>query len=479
MHRNAKGLAVILQPESPADPDAIRWPAIRSALSGFVLPSMLAQVIATVANTVVIASIGRLAGVDALAGVSAFFPVLGLLLAFLGGLGAGASVLVAQSSGRGDAMATKAVAGNAIALAAIFGVAVGIAGLLSVVPLLHALGVAEPVIVEGSNFARVALCGAPILFVYAVYTIALQGGGDAWTPMWGSVLQALFTIALVPRAIVGWGPVPPLGAGGAAGGLVASSLLAGVAVAAWLTVKRSPLGVDAAFLRALIPRRATIVQLLRIGLPSGANSALLSLSEVVVIGLVSRQGTSAIAAYGAVGQVMGYIAVPSSSIAGAASIFGAQAVGRGRFGQLSKIARIAVIVGLVIAVPFAVLVEREAAPLMQLFVHDPPTVALGAVLIGIVAWSLPLTVVTQVLAGVMRATKTVTWPTLVSVGAVWAVQLPVAIVASRPYGIEGIWAGYPAANAAAFALTLAYYLFVWRRNILASVGARPRDDATK
>jgi Na+-driven multidrug efflux pump len=55
----------------------------------------------------------------------------------------------------------------------------------------------------------------------------------------------------------------------------------------------------------------------------------MSLAELVLLGLVNAFGSDATAAYGAVSQVMGYVQFPAMSIAISASIFGAQAIGSG------------------------------------------------------------------------------------------------------------------------------------------------------
>ena len=60
----------------------------------------------------------------------------------------------------------------------------------------------------------------------------------------------------------------------------------------------------------------------------------MSLAELVLLGLVNGFGSDATAAYGAVNQIMSYVQFPAISIAISVSIFGAQAIGRGNAGQV-------------------------------------------------------------------------------------------------------------------------------------------------
>ena len=66
-----------------------------------------------------------------------------------------------------------------------------------------------------------------------------------------------------------------------------------------------------------------------------------SVAGLVIVGLVNRHGADATAAYGAVNQVLNYIQFPALSIAIAASIFAAQAIGAGKSELLNKVKRTA------------------------------------------------------------------------------------------------------------------------------------------
>ena len=61
--------------------------------------------------------LGQMIGVDALAAVSVFFPVMFFLFAFVMGLSTGATVLIGQAWGAGELDKVKAVAGATLAVA--------------------------------------------------------------------------------------------------------------------------------------------------------------------------------------------------------------------------------------------------------------------------------------------------------------------------------------------------------------------------
>lgn len=95
---------------------------------------------------------------------------------------------------------------------------------------------------------------------------------------------------------------------------------------------------------------------------------------------------SATAAYGAVNQVLNYIQFPALSIAIAASIFAAQAIGAGKAELRLKVTRTALGMNLLITGILVTLGYLFSKYLMALFITDPAVVVLGQQLLFIVLW---------------------------------------------------------------------------------------------
>ncbi len=68
---------------------------------------------------------------------------------------------------------------------------------------------------------------------------------------------------------------------------------------------------------------------MKLGVPTGVQMVTTSVAGLVIVGLVNRYGAEATAADGVVNQALNYIQFPALSIAIAASVFGAQAIGAG------------------------------------------------------------------------------------------------------------------------------------------------------
>ena len=94
----------------------------------FLAPLMLSNVLQSAFGTVSNMYLGQMIGVDALAAVSVFFPVMFFLFAFVMGLSTGATVLIGQAWGAGERDKVKAIAGTTLAIAILLSTVVALFG---------------------------------------------------------------------------------------------------------------------------------------------------------------------------------------------------------------------------------------------------------------------------------------------------------------------------------------------------------------
>ena len=205
---------------------------------------------------------------------------------------------------------------------------------------------------------------------------------------------------------------------------------------------------------------------LRLGIPAAIGMVVMSVAELVLLGLVNSFGSNATAAYGAVNQVMSYVQFPALSIAISVSIFGAQAIGRGDAGQVGAIVRTGLQMNVFLTGGLVLLGYVFSRGLMALFITDQAVLELAQRLLHIVLWSSVLFGMSTVFSAIMRASGTVWMPLLISAFAISAIEVPSAIVLSRLYGIDGVWIAYPITFSAMCLLQMSFYLLVWRKRAI-------------
>ncbi|MBV9648195.1 MAG: MATE family efflux transporter [Candidatus Eremiobacteraeota bacterium] len=435
----------------------------------FLVPLMLSNILQSASATLNSIFLGRMIGVKSLAAVSAFFPLLFFLISFIIGLSSGSTVLIGQAYGAHNDRRMKQIAGTALSLSVLAAVLVAIPGALVTNPILAVTGTPPDIIATSESYARIIFLSLPLLFAYLMYTTFLRGTGDAQTPFYFLIVSTLLTLVTTPALIRGWAGLPPLGTDGAAVSGIVANGVAFVLLLGYLAWKKHPLRFDREMLGDLRPNWGTALAIVRIGVPTGIQVVMVSLSEIAVISFVNRYGSDATAAYGAVNQVVSYVQFPAISIGIAASIFGAQTIGAGRLDRLGGIVRSAVGLNYAIGGFLVTLVYGFSWIILGLFLTSKHTLDIAHALLMITLWSYLIFGNNAVLSGLMRSSGAVLWPTLLAIVSIWGVEVPVAYALSQRIGIDGIWIAYPVAFIVNFLFQSTYYRVFWKRREIRSL----------
>ncbi len=440
-----------------------KTPSLRKTFLIFLAPLMLSNALQSLFGTVSNALLGQMIGVDALAAVSACFPVMFFLFAFVMGLSTGAAVLIGQAWGAGERDAVKAVAGATLAIGLLFALSVALFGGLFSRQLMIALATPPDILDQASAYARIMLVTMPLGFVFLLMTAMLRGVGDTLTPLLALALSTAIGLALTPLLIGGGFGVPATGVTAPAWASAIANALTLFVLGLYLRHSKSPLAPDADFLRRLRLDGVLLSKILSIGIPSAVGMVVMAIAELVLLGLVNGFGSDATAAYGAVNQIMGYAQFTAMSISISVLILGAQAIGGGQAGRLDAIVRTGLLLNLVLTGGLVALIYLFPRAVRGVFITDAAVLELAKGLLFIALWSSVPFGMAIVFSGAMRAGGVALAPMLLSIFAIVAIEIPSAVILSRTIGLDGVWAAYPIVFCAMFLLQLGYYALVWRR----------------
>lgn len=428
----------------------------------FLIPLMLSNALQSASQTVASIYLGRLIGVNALAAVSAVFPILFLLISFIIGLSSGSTVLIGQAFGAKNPHAMKRVAATTLTVSIALGVVLGLIGALATRPMLELVRTPPTILGDSVVYARILFASLPIFFPYIAYTTFLRGIGDSKTPFYFLFISTAITIVLTPALILGWLGVHWGVESAAVAGVVANTA-AFFSLLIYLNVISHPLRFDGEMLRDLGIDWRIFATVVRIGVPTGIQVITVALAEIAVISFVNHFGARATAAYGAVNQIVGYVQFPAISIGITASIFGAQCIGARREDKLQSVVHSGVALNYAVGGILIGLCYAFAWNILGWFITEQNTLDIAHTLLMITLWSYLLFGNSAVLSGVMRSSGTVFWPTAISIFAILAVEVPAAYVLMHRFGLDGVWMGYPAAFIASVCLQFVYYAIVWRK----------------
>ena len=114
----------------PARPDMLHQPKIWKVFLIFLGPLILTNILQNLSGTINTIFVGQMLGVDAIAAIAVFFPILFLLLAFVIGLSTGATVLVGQAWGAKNTEKVRTIVGTLLFMTIIGGTIIAILGVV-------------------------------------------------------------------------------------------------------------------------------------------------------------------------------------------------------------------------------------------------------------------------------------------------------------------------------------------------------------
>ncbi len=235
-------------------------------------------------------------------------------------------------------------------------------------------------------------------------------------------LTALLVFGLRLDTPLGTLQVPSLGAPGC--GIATAVVMACQMLAAWAVLRRDPFYRPFELGRGLVaPHRASLVGLLRLGIPMGLSIAIEVTGFTFMAFFIARFGTTPVAAHQIALNLVSLIFMLQMAIGNATGTLVAQRIGAGDAADARRLGWHGVEAGVLIAggVGSAVYLLRE--PILQIYTRDPAVIAIAAPLL---AWVVLFHIADagQTLAAfVLRAYRVATVPLLVYAFAIWGVGL--------------------------------------------------------
>ena len=323
-------------------------------------------------------------GDASLAGVGAAGNVTFLVIALTQVLGVGTVALISHAAGRKDQADATLVFNQSLVLSATCALITLMGGYGFGRTYMGTLGSDGAVIDAGVTYLYWFLPSLGLQFAVVVMGSALRGTGIVKPTMVVGMLTVILNAILAPVLIAGWATGHPLGVAGAG---LASSVSVGVGtLMLWWYFHRLEkyVAFDAHTWR---PRMHTWGRVLRIGLPSGAEFALMFILMGVMYWIIRRFGPDAQAGYGVGQRIMQSMFLPAMAVSFATTPIVGQNYAAGRYARVREAFWLAVVIGAAIMVLLTLLCKWRAASVVQLFTTEPKAVAVGAMFLSIAAWN--------------------------------------------------------------------------------------------
>ena len=330
----------------------------------FFIPIAAGTLIQQLYNAVDGLIVGRFVGTNALAAVGgSSAQIINVLVGFFVAMTAGASVVIGQIFGAGRKEDLDRAIGNAVTALGLFGLVLTAFGLIASPALLRLLNTPEETMEGAVLYLRIYFLGVTFVMILNMESSILRALGDSFHPFLYMVAGCLLNIALdfVFVVFFHWGIA------GVAIATVAAQVL-NTALLTWQLMR----GTDEYRLsvRNLRLKGVYLINMLRLGVPSGLQSSMYSISNMIIQVGVNSLGTVVVASWAMSGKTDGIYWAVSNAMGAAITNFIAQNHGAGRTDRVKQCVKQGLIMDFLVTVGISALLMIFAIPMLRILTPD-------------------------------------------------------------------------------------------------------------
>jgi putative MATE family efflux protein len=402
--------------------------------TGFMLVTMVFQ---TLYFLVDLYWVGRL-GKEAVAGVGIAGNLTFIVLAITQMLSVGITTLVSHAAGQRDRARALLIFNQSQVLSVVVGVTFLIAGMAVRRVYVDVLGADARTAALAADYLLWFIPAMALQFGMVAMGAALRGTGNFKPGMIVSTASVILNIILAPFLIFGWITHHPLGVAGAAISTLVSIVIASV----WLTMYFLPASSYLKFMTVdWKPDFRIWRNMLGIGLPAGAEFALLAVYLFIVYAISRPFGSAAQAGFGIGMRIVQAGFMPVVALGFAVAPVAGQNVGARKATRVRATFRSAVFMAAGAMVLLSIACRLAGDDMVRAFSADPAVVAVGAEYLHIVSWTFVASGVIYVGSSMFQALGH-TLPALVaSFSRIVLVAVPAFALARLP-GFQLHWVWY-------------------------------------
>ena len=392
---------------------------IWNKLPRFALPVAATAILEQLFNASDVAVVGNFTGsarTACVAAVGANSPIIGLIVNLFIGIALGSNVIIAHAIGQGKPEDVHKAVHTSVVVAVLGGVLVALLGELIAAPLLSMLNVPAEVFPLALLYLRIYLAGMPVILLYNFEAAIFRSVGETKIPLIAlassgvlNVLLNLFFVAVLDMKV-----------SGVAVATVISNAVSSVLL--YIRLRRSTqvihlepkaLGID----------WPTLGRILRIGLPAGIQSAVFSVSNIVIQSAINDLGTVVMAASSAAFNIEIITYDILNSFSQACTTFVGQNYGAGELKRCKKTLFLCLIEGVIALAAAIALLLFSGKTLLKLFNPDPDVVETGYIRLMLIMVSHSFSLLYEIMAGYLRGFGISLTPALLTMVGVCGIRI--------------------------------------------------------
>ena len=425
--------------------------ALWNKIPQFALPVAATAILEQLFNASDIAVVGNFSGAAstiAVAAVGANSFVISLVVNFFIGIALGANVVIANAIGREDEDDVHRAVHTAVVVSVLGGVLVTIFGELISGVVLRSLNVPEEVLPYALLYLRIYLLGMPVILLYNFEAAIFRSIGDTRVPLQTLAFSGILNVLLNLFFVI----VLHMTVNGVATATVISNAISSVLL--FVRLRRSDKAIHLDWKELRIDRKS-LQKILQIGFPAGIQSAVFSISNIVIQSAINSLGTVVMAASSAAFNIEVVAYDVLNSFSQACTTFVGQNYGAGKLDRCRKTLALCLVEDAIASGTAILLVLGSGRFLLSIFNRDPEVISIGYTRLMMVFTAYFFSMLYEVMSGYLRGFGISLVPALLTMLGVCGVRiLWIAAVFPQHRTFQTIMLAYPLSLSATAVLIL-------------------------
>lgn len=403
----------------------------------FSIPLLLGNLFQQLYNAVDSVVVGNYIGAQALAAVGSSAPVINLLVSFFMGLAVGAGVIISHYFGARKKEELHIAVHTSLALTFAAGLVMTLIGVLISPYVLQWVGTPSDVMESSVLYLRIYFLGILSVMVYNMGSGILRAVGDSRNPLYFLIVSSVTNIILDMLFVI----VFHMGIAGVGWATLIAQTISAVLTMLLLMRTKEEYQVKLKHIRF---HKHMLYEIVRLGLPSGLQNAIVSFSNVIVQSNINAFGSLAMAGCGSYTKIDGFAILPVMSYSMALTTFTGQNMGAKKYDRVKQGAKTGILMSVITIVCISALLLMLGPNVLAIFSSDPTVINYGLYMMHVLAPGYIFLAISHAFNGIIRGAGITTVPMIVMVTC-WCGLRMAWILTSVPlfHDIGVVFMGWP------------------------------------
>lgn len=403
----------------------------------FSIPLLLGNLFQQLYNAVDSVVVGNYIGAQALAAVGSSAPVINLLVSFFMGLSVGAGVIISRYFGARKKEELHIAVHTSLALTFAAGLVMTLIGVLISPYVLQWVGTPSDVMESSVLYLRIYFLGILSVMVYNMGSGILRAVGDSRNPLYFLIVSSVTNIILDMLFVI----VFHMGIAGVGWATLIAQTISAVLTMLLLMRTKEEYQVKLKHIRF---HKHMLYEIVRLGLPSGLQNAIVSFSNVIVQSNINAFGSLAMAGCGSYTKIDGFAILPVMSYSMALTTFTGQNMGAKKYDRVKQGAKTGILMSVITIVCISALLLMLGPNVLAIFSSDPTVINYGLYMMHVLAPGYIFLAISHAFNGIIRGAGITTVPMIVMVTC-WCGLRMAWILTSVPlfHDIGVVFMGWP------------------------------------